>query len=126
MATRRWSVNTVRRRLVELNRFAGWLVERRHLARSPMIGISIPRRERHLPHVLDWSQIEQIMPEPHRRGGFVSHKMMGRAHLHPGGPALQAGGHPARPARGQPPSVGSFRKNGAHLGEDVPQLGLTE
>jgi site-specific recombinase XerD len=31
MATRRWSVNTVRRRLVELNRFAGWLVERRYL-----------------------------------------------------------------------------------------------
>ncbi|HKC08089.1 MAG TPA: hypothetical protein VKJ67_14555, partial [Methylomirabilota bacterium] len=26
MATRRWSINTVRRRLVELNRFAGWLV----------------------------------------------------------------------------------------------------
>jgi hypothetical protein len=35
MATRRWSVNTVRRRLVELNRFAGWLVERRYLQRSP-------------------------------------------------------------------------------------------
>lgn len=31
MATRRWSINTVRRRLVELNRFAGWLVERRYL-----------------------------------------------------------------------------------------------
>ena len=86
MATRRWSINTVRRRLVELNRFAGWLVERRHLQRSPMIGISVPRRERRLPRVLDWSQVEQIMPEPHRRGGFVSHKMMGRAHLHPGGP----------------------------------------
>ena len=27
MATRRWSTKTVRRRLVELNRFAGWLVD---------------------------------------------------------------------------------------------------
>src|SRR4030095_3744134 len=52
MATRRWSVNTVRRRLVELNRFAGWLVERRYLQRRPMIGISVPRRERRLPRVL--------------------------------------------------------------------------
>ena len=63
MATRRWSVNTVRRRLVELNRFAGWLVERRHLQRSPMIGISVPRRERRLPRVLDWSQVEQIVAD---------------------------------------------------------------
>ena len=61
MATRRWSVNTVRRRLVELNRFAGWLVERRYLQRSPMIGISVPRRERRLPRVLAWSQVEQIV-----------------------------------------------------------------
>jgi integrase/recombinase XerC len=61
MATRRWSVNTVRRRLVELNRFAGWLVERRYLQRSSMIGISVPRRERRLPRVLDWSQVEQIV-----------------------------------------------------------------
>ncbi len=55
MATKTWSINTVRRRLVELNRFAGWLVERRHLQRSPMIGVSVPRRERRLPRVLDWS-----------------------------------------------------------------------
>ena len=61
MAARRWSVNTVRRRLVELNRFAGWLVERRYLQRNPMIGISVPRRERRLPRVLDWSQVEQIV-----------------------------------------------------------------
>ena len=63
MATRRWSVNTVRRRLVELNRFAAWLVERRHLQRSPMIGISVPRRERRLPRVLAWSQVEQIVAD---------------------------------------------------------------
>src|SRR5216683_23621 len=50
-----------RRSLVELNRFAGWLVERRYLQRSPMIGISVPRRERRLPRVLDWSQVEQIV-----------------------------------------------------------------
>jgi site-specific recombinase XerC len=68
MATRRWSVNTVRRRLVELNRFAGWLVERRYLQRSPMIGISVPRRERRLPRVLDWSQVEQIMAASASRG----------------------------------------------------------
>ncbi len=61
MATRRWSINTVRRRLVELNRFAGWLVERQYLTRSPMIGVSVPRRERRLPRVLDWSQVEQIV-----------------------------------------------------------------
>jgi site-specific recombinase XerD len=61
MAARRWSINTVRRRLVELNRFAGWLVERRYLQRSPMIGISVPRRERRLPRVIDWSQVEQIV-----------------------------------------------------------------
>ena len=61
MATKTWSINTVRRRLVELNRFAGWLVERRYLQRSPMIGISVPRRERRLPRVLDWSQVEQIV-----------------------------------------------------------------
>jgi len=61
MATKGWSINTVRRRLVELNRFAGWLVERRHLQRSPMIGVSVPRRERRLPRVLDWSQVEQIV-----------------------------------------------------------------
>ena len=70
MATRHWSINTVRRRLVELNRFAGWLVERRYLARSPMIGISVPRRERRLPRVLDWSQVEQIVagePKPRDR-----------------------------------------------------------
>ena len=63
MASRRWSINTVRRRLVELNRFAGWLVERRYLQRSPMIGISVPRRERRLPRVLDWSQVEQIVAD---------------------------------------------------------------
>ena len=61
MATKTWSINTVRRRLVELNRFAGWLVERRYLQRSPMIGVSVPRRERRLPRVLDWSQVEQIV-----------------------------------------------------------------
>jgi len=42
-------------------RFAGWLVERRYLQRSPMIGISVPRRERRLPRVPDWSQVEQIV-----------------------------------------------------------------
>jgi site-specific recombinase XerD len=70
MATKTWSINTVRRRLVELNRFAGWLVERRHLQRSPMIGVSVPRRERRLPRVLDWSQVEQIVagePKPRDR-----------------------------------------------------------
>src|SRR5262245_8705422 len=41
MASRRWSINTVRRRLVELNRFAGWLVARRYLHRSPMVAISV-------------------------------------------------------------------------------------
>ena len=61
MATRRWSLNTVRRRLVELNRFAGWLMERRYLQRSPMIGVSVPRRERRLPRMLDWSEVEQIV-----------------------------------------------------------------
>ena len=66
MATRRWSVNTVRRRVVELNRFAGWLVERRFLHRSPMNGISVPRRERRLPRVLDWSQVEQIVAGEHK------------------------------------------------------------
>ena len=66
MATKTWSINTVRRRLVELNRFAGWLVERRHLQRSPMIGVSVPRRERRLPRVLDWSQVEQIVAGEHK------------------------------------------------------------
>jgi len=46
---------------MELNRFAGWLVERRYLQRSPMIGVSVPRRERRLPRVLDWGQVEQIV-----------------------------------------------------------------
>ena len=68
MATRRWSVNTVRRRLVELNRFAGCLVERRYLQRSPMIGVSVPRRERRLPRVLDWGQVEQIVAGECKRG----------------------------------------------------------
>jgi addiction module HigA family antidote len=67
MATRHWSINTVRRRLVELSRFAGWLVERRHLQRSPMIGVSVPRRERRLPRVLDWSQVEQIVAAERKR-----------------------------------------------------------
>ena len=60
MATRRWSVNTVRRRLVELNRFAGWLVERRYLQRSPMIGVSVPRRERRLELELRSIEVEAI------------------------------------------------------------------
>jgi hypothetical protein len=42
MATRRWSANTVRRRLVELNRFAGWLVARRYLATRRGLGPEHP------------------------------------------------------------------------------------
>ena len=61
MATRRWSNNTVRRRLVELNGFAGWLVERRYLQRSPMLGISVPRREHRLPGHSNSSHVEQIV-----------------------------------------------------------------
>jgi hypothetical protein len=65
MATRSWSVNTVRRRLVELNRFAGWLVRDADHgaaleiaalgARSSRSWPTVPRRERRLPRVLDWA-----------------------------------------------------------------------
>jgi site-specific recombinase XerD len=51
-----------------LRRFTTALIrDCRYLQRSPMIGISVPRRERRLPRVLAWSQVEQIVagePKP--------------------------------------------------------------
>jgi len=61
MTAMQWRTNTVRRRLTELNRFGGWLVERGYLKASPMTGVAIPRKERRLPRVLDWGRVERAV-----------------------------------------------------------------
>ena len=68
MATQRWRTNTLRRRLVELGCFAAWLVDRGYLKRNPARALSVPKRERHLPRVLEWSQAEAaVASEPNLR-----------------------------------------------------------
>jgi integrase/recombinase XerC len=52
---------TVQRRLVSLNRFGWWLVRYGHLADNPLANIEFPRKERRLPRVLGWSQVEQAI-----------------------------------------------------------------
>jgi len=68
MATQRWRTNTLRRRLVELGCFAAWLVDRGYLKRNPARALTVPKRERHLPRVLEWHQTEAaVAAEPHLR-----------------------------------------------------------
>ena len=70
MATQRWRTNTLRRRLVELGCFGAWLVDRGHLERNPVRALSVPKRERHLPRVLEWHQAEAAVagePDPRDR-----------------------------------------------------------
>jgi len=68
MATQRWRTNTLRRRLVELGCFAAWLVDRGYLKRNPARALTVPKRERHLPRVLEWHQAEAaVAAEPHLR-----------------------------------------------------------
>jgi integrase/recombinase XerC len=61
MAEQGASRATVQRRLVSLNRFGRWLVRYGHLADNPLANIEFPRKERRLPRVLDWSQVEQAI-----------------------------------------------------------------
>ena len=68
MALQSWRTNTVRRRLVELGRFGSWLVERGYLRRNPVRALAMPKRERHLPRVLEWQQVEAaVAGEPNPR-----------------------------------------------------------
>ena len=68
MALQSWRTNTVRRRLVELGRFGSWLVERGYLRHNPARALAMPKRERHLPRVLEWQQVEAaVAGEPHPR-----------------------------------------------------------
>jgi site-specific recombinase XerD len=68
MTTRGWRTNTLRRRLVELGCFGAWLVDRGCLQRNPVRALSVPKRERHLPRVLEWHQVEAaVAGEPNSR-----------------------------------------------------------
>jgi len=68
MTTQGWRINTLRRRLVELGCFGAWLVDRGHLKRNPVRVLSVPRRERHLPRVLEWHQAAAaVAGEPNPR-----------------------------------------------------------
>jgi site-specific recombinase XerD len=61
MAAMEWRTNTVRRRLVELNRFGTWLLQRGHLTANPLAEIIIPKRPHLLPPVVEWSVVEQAV-----------------------------------------------------------------
>jgi site-specific recombinase XerD len=68
MVSQGWRTNTLRRRLVELGCFGAWLVDRGYLKRNPVRALSMPRRERHLPRVLEWHQAESaVAGEPNTR-----------------------------------------------------------
>ncbi|HEV8530765.1 MAG TPA: tyrosine-type recombinase/integrase [Methylomirabilota bacterium] len=68
MARQSWRANTVRRRLVELGCFGNWLVERGYLRGNPVRALTVPKRERHLPRVLEWHHVEAaVAGEPHPR-----------------------------------------------------------
>jgi site-specific recombinase XerD len=68
MATHQWRTNTLRRRLVELGCFGAWLVDRGYLKRNPVRALTVPKRERHLPRVLEWHQAEAaVAAELHPR-----------------------------------------------------------
>ena len=68
MAIQEWRMNTLRRRLVELGCFGAWLVDRGHLKRNPVRDLSLPKRERYLPRVLEWHQAEAaVAGEPNAR-----------------------------------------------------------
>ncbi len=54
---------TLQRRLVSLNQFAVWLVKRGHAAVNPLADIERPRRERRLPRVLAWPDVERVIAE---------------------------------------------------------------
>ena len=70
MAGQGWRTNTLRRRLVELGCFGAWLVDRGYLKRNPVRALSVPKRERHLPRVLEWHQADAAVagePDPRDR-----------------------------------------------------------
>jgi len=68
MTAQGWRANTLRRRLIELGCFGAWLVDRGHLKRNPVRALSMPKRERHLPRVLEWPQAEAaVAGEPNPR-----------------------------------------------------------
>lgn len=68
MATQGWRTNTLRRRVVELGCFAGWLADRGYLRRNPVRALTVPKRERHLPRMLEWHQAEgAVAGEPNPR-----------------------------------------------------------
>ncbi len=66
MAQQGWTTTTVHRRLVSLNRFAGWLVRRGYLREHPLADIEFPRKARHLPRVLAWVDVERALAEERR------------------------------------------------------------
>lgn len=66
MAQQEWSTATIHRRLVSLNRFAGWLVRRGYLPEHPLADIEFPRKARHLPRVLPWPDVERAIAEEPR------------------------------------------------------------
>ena len=60
---------TIRLRFAALRSFYKYLVHRRGLAKSPLADLQLPKAERKLPTVLNYSQMEELLSLPHQLQG---------------------------------------------------------
>ena len=61
LAARRLQTNSIRVRLATLGSFGKWAVRRDKLARSPLDGLTRPRRKTRLPRVPRWEIVERLL-----------------------------------------------------------------
>src|SRR5262249_14591330 len=66
MASDHLSSATVQRRLVSLKCFGTWLVKQRHLHEHPLVALEYPRKEKRLPRVVPWDDVEVRLAEEPR------------------------------------------------------------
>jgi site-specific recombinase XerD len=67
LATRRRSKRTIARAAASLRRYFGWLRRTQRIDTDPSAGLSAPRGERRLPHVLRADELNILLDEPPAR-----------------------------------------------------------
>ena len=79
LATRRRSKRTIARAAASLRRYFGWLQRTGRIDTDPSTGLSAPRGERRLPHVLRADELHVLLDDPPARGRRTIRKRCGCA-----------------------------------------------
>lgn len=68
LATRRYQHRTIARRASSVRRYFGWLRHAGQIASDPSVGLSAPKGEGRLPHVLGSQQVDALLDAPMQEG----------------------------------------------------------